>query len=434
MRSFHSKPLINRLIALRNQSLVTNAGYLMGIYIVNSIVGFLFWGVAAKFYNTEDVGLTSAVISAALLICSITDFGLSFSLIRYLTESPTPVKFLNTIFTFEILTSVLAGIAYLAGISILTPSLLVIRESWIYIVVFLVLISFFTMGSIVSRAFVARRKSIYSLLFNCVSNGFRLVLVILFMNLGSVGLSASMSLAFLVAASFSLFFLLPKVEPGYRFRPDLNWQVLRTILPYSSGNFIISLLSMVSQRLLPLLIIEKLGPVSNAHFYIAWVIGDFLRGPSSALSDSAFAEGSNFPEGAQAHLWRSAVIGLGVTLPASMIIFFGTPYILLFFGPTYQQEATDLLRILAIIAPLSVLSSQYFTILRVRERINQLMLVSALLAVVTLGITYAFIPRFGITAVGIGWLIGLCLTTFIAIIGLGWHKIIIAHLKENLFL
>ena len=66
--------------------------------------------------------------------------------------------------------------------------------------------------------------------------------------------------AYFLAATISLLFFLPKVEPGYRLRPDFNWPVLATILPYSLGNYIVGLLSMVSQRLLPLLIIEKLGP------------------------------------------------------------------------------------------------------------------------------------------------------------------------------
>jgi O-antigen/teichoic acid export membrane protein len=423
--------LINRLIAFGKQSLVTNAGYLMGISLVNSIVGFLFWGLATRLYRPEDIGFTSAFISAAFLVCGLTDFGLSMGLVRYLPEARTPIKFLNTIFSFEVLTSVLAGVAYLAGVSIWTPSLSILQGNRIYFVGFLFYITFYTLGSIVNRSFIARRKSLYALFFNCVSNGSRLLLIIFLVGFGIAGLFASLTFSLFLAASMSLFYLLPKIQPGYRLHPDFDRSVLATILPYSLGNFIVGILSMVLQRLLPLLIIEMLGPASNGHFYIAWMIGDLLYSPSSALSDSLFAEGSNSPKSLKPHLVRSVVIGLGLTVPAAIIVGLGSPYILMLFGPTYAQEASGLLRCLAIAAPMCIINSLYFTNLRVKKEIKLLILVSAILVVVTLGITFYLIPRFGITAVGIGWLIGHSLTLLESMIGLGWFKNIISYFLNN---
>jgi O-antigen/teichoic acid export membrane protein len=415
--------LINRLIAFGKQSLFRNAGYLMGISLANAIVGFLFWGLAAHLYLAENVGYTSAIISAAFLVCGLTDFGMSVGLFRYLPETPMPISFLNSIFSFEVLTSVLAGMAYLAGISIWSPSLLALQNNWIFILCFLVYTIFSTLGSLVSRAFIARRKSLYALLFSLISNGSRLIFVILLVSFGSIGLFGSLTVSIILASLISLLYLLPKIEPGYRLHFAINWSVLVTILPYSLGNYIVGLLSMVSQRLLPLLIIEKLGPASSGHFYIAWMISEFIASPNTALSDATFAEGSNTPEMLDTHLLQSAKIGLGVTIPAAIIVFLGSPYILRLFGASYTQEASGLLRWLAMAAPFTVISGLYFTSLRVRKKIKQLVVLSAIFTAVTLGVSFSLIGRFGITVVGIGWFIAMSVITFFAIIGFRWLRI-----------
>lgn len=224
---------------------------------------------------------------------------------------------------------------------------------------------------------------------------------------------------------------MPKVESGYRLYPILDWSVISTIFPYSLGNFLVGLLSMASQRLLPLLIIERLGPLSSAYFYIAWMIGDFLASPGSAVSDSLFAEGSNFPESLKTHLSKSTIIGLGLTIPAAILIGLGSPYFLSIFGTNYAREASSLLRWLAMASILTVINGLYFTKLKVQKQIKQLILVNAILTFVTLGITYYLIPRFGITAVGIGWLIGNSLTSLGAIFYFEWHKVIISYFSKN---
>ncbi|HEY3312585.1 MAG TPA: lipopolysaccharide biosynthesis protein [Anaerolineales bacterium] len=426
-----TNPLINQFVAFYKQSLVTNAGYLMGISIVNAFVGFLFWGSAAHLYSPENVGFSSAMISAALLACGLTDFGMSIGLIRFLPETQTPFKFLNTIFTFEVVTSVFAGVLYLAGISVWSPALASVRNNKIHVACFLCFVIFFTLGSLANRAFIARRKSLYALFFNFISNGGRLIFVILLVSFGSTGIFGSLTIAFVLATSVSFFYLLPKIEPGYRLRPTLDWSVLRTILPYSLGNFIVGLLFMISQRFLPLLVIEKLGPASSGHFYIAWMIGEFLASPTTALSDATFAEGSNSPERLNTHLLRSAKIGLGITVPAAVIIFIGSPFILNLFGTTYAEEATSLLKWMAIAAPLSIIAGLFITSLRVRKRTKQLILVGAIPATITLGFSYGQISNLGITAVGIGWFIGMSLTALMAIIGFVVHKRIITYFLDH---
>ena len=67
--------------------LYKNAYYLMANTMANSLLGFAFWMVVARFYSPADVGLASALIAAAGLLASISNLGLGFGLIKFLPSA-----------------------------------------------------------------------------------------------------------------------------------------------------------------------------------------------------------------------------------------------------------------------------------------------------------------------------------------------------------
>jgi O-antigen/teichoic acid export membrane protein len=101
-----------------------------------------------------------------------------------------------------------------------------------------------------------------------------------------------------------------------------------------------------------------------------------------------------------------------LTSVVALLVGAGSHWLLQLFGTTYARESAGLLRWLAAAAPLTVLAQLYFTRLRVQKHIRPLVLGSAGIAVVTLGISLWLMPRFGIAATGIGWTLahGLLLT------------------------
>ncbi|HEY76496.1 MAG TPA: glycosyltransferase [Thermoflexia bacterium] len=388
------------------QPLFANAGYLMGVSLVGSLVGFLFWGLAARLYRPEEVGAASAVLSAVALVSGIAGLGMGMGLVRFLPEARSPGRLLNTAFTFNVVTALVVAGVYLAGLRFWSPSLMVLTRNGLYTVGFLAYAVAATLGTVVRMAFVARRLAGYTLAHTCVVNGGRLVLVVLLAGMGAAGLVGSVALSVLLAVGLSLVFFLPRVEPGYRPRPDLVWTDLAAIIPYSVGNYVAGLLAQTSQMVLPLMILEMLGPASSGHAYVAWMLGGLLASPGVALAGSAFAEGSNAPWQLRSILVRAAGAGLALTVPAALLVGAAAPWALLLFGPSYAQEGAGLLRWLAAAAPLVVLSQIYFTYLRVRKWVGRLILLSGVLAAATLGVSAALLGRFGIAVSGAGWFVG----------------------------
>jgi len=233
--------------------------------------------------------------------------------------------------------------------------------------------------------------------------------------LAATGLAASVALVMVLAAILSLALFLPRVEPGYRPRPRFHRPDLALVLPYSAGNYLAQLLAQTSQLLMPLLIVELLGPAPGGYAYIAWMVGSMLASPGIALATSAFAEGSNAPGSLAAVLSRAAAAGLALTAAGAAAVALGAPWLLRLFGPEYAQQASALLRWLAAAAPFAVLAQLYFTRLRVQKRVGRLMLLSGLIALCTVALAAALMPGYGIAASAVGWLLGNALVAALAL-------------------
>jgi O-antigen/teichoic acid export membrane protein len=409
------KGLLARATTLLRQPLYANAGYLLGINLVGSLVGFVFWSLAARLYRPDDVGMASAVISAVALVSGIAGLGVGTGVVRFLPEARSPRRLLNTAFTFNAVMAILAGGVFLAGLSLWSPSLMALRQNPLYGAGFLAYTTAVTLGAVVQMTFVARRQAFYAFIQTCVVNSGRLLLVAVLAGLGAAGLVGSVTVAAVLAVSLSLLGFLPKVELGYRLRPGFSWPDLAAIIPYSLGNHITVLLAQTIQTLLPLVVLEMLGPASSGYTYIAWMLGSLLVSPGMSLAGSAFAEGSNAPHRLTGILARSVALALLLTLPAAMVLGVAAPWVLLLFGPSYAQSASGLLRWLSLAAPPVVLTGLYFTYLRVQKQIGRLVTLSVVMAAIALGVAIALMPRLGIASTGIGWLIGNGLVATIAL-------------------
>jgi O-antigen/teichoic acid export membrane protein len=293
--SDRGKGLLTNVARFARQPLFANAGYLLGINLVGSLVGFVFWGLAARLCRPEEVGTASAVVSAVALVSGIAGLGVGHGLVRFLPEVHSPRSLLNTALTFNAVVAAFVGGVFLVGLPLWSPALVVLRRNAFYAAGFVVYAVAATLTAVVRMAFVARRQAFYALVQTCVANGVRLLLVVMLAGLRTAGLVGSVVLAVVLALVLSLLGFLPRVEPGYRPRPGISWSSLAAIVPYSIGNYVAGLLAQVSRTVLPLVILEVLGPASSGYVYVALMLGSLLTSPGIALAGSALAEGSNSP-------------------------------------------------------------------------------------------------------------------------------------------
>lgn len=397
----------DRLKQLFHIPFFSNALYLMIASAVSALFGFAFWVIAARFYSPIDVGLASAAISGVSLLAMLANLGLGYGLIRFLPYSGKNANsMINSCFSLGSLTSVVVALIFLGGINLWSPALLFIKQNLIYLAAFLLFTLASTLSILTAATFVAGRRANFLLATSLVFGLLRLPLVVLLaVFFHSFGIFASWGIALGVALLFSIFFFLPRAQPGYRPFFAVNRKVVNEMLHFSFANYLSILFWTAPGLVLPIMVVNLLGAELNAYFYIAWAIGGVLGVIPSAASMALFAEGSYEQERLGINIWRSLKMILLLLVPAVVLILAFADKILLLFGIAYSENATTLVRILAICSlPLAV-NIVYLAIKRVEKKLKVIVSLTALVTVVTLGLAYLLLPHTGINGAGIAWLV-----------------------------
>ena len=398
--------LRDRLRGLLGVSLYRNAGYLTLTSGTNSLSGFLFWAVAARLYPAEGVGLASAAISAMGLLALLSTLGLDYGLIRFLPGSGDRARsILNSCLTLSGVVAIALAAIFLAGLKVWSPALLRVQQNPVFFVSFLLFALAAVLRCFAERAFIATRKSGFTLVQGLVFGLLRFIpLVVLAPSFQVFGIFASWGIGLGLAVTVSIPFLLPRIQPGYRPEPAIDRKAIGDMMRFSFANYAANILWAVPILILPIMVVNLLGAEANAYFYIGWALGYLLVSIPLTVSLSLFAEGSHLEENMGREIGRSLKLVL-LLVPVIGIVFLLGEKVLALFGTAYAENATTLLWVLAVSAIPAGLNHTYFTVRRVQKRMRSVVGLSAFIAVVTLALSFLLLPRMGIVGVGIGWLI-----------------------------
>lgn len=386
-----------------------NTYYLMSGTIFNSIFGFVFWIIAAKLYSTEVVGLGSAILSALRLLALFAELGLGISLVCYLPSAgKNGNDMINTCFTLSGLTAVIISLIFLCGLNVWSPALLPIRQDPLYCFAFVFFTSSMVLQPLSLAVLLARLQTRNILIVNVVAGILGIALVVIFSMFADdvLGLFSALGLAITFTLLLCVFWFLPRVQNGYFPLPGVSLKILREMGSYSIANFTSKGFLLVTNFILPLIVVNTLGIEMNAYFFIPWSVGVVLQFIPAAISNSLFAEASNNETTLRANTTKSLRLVLLLLIPTVFIIMAGADLILLLFGREYSENGALLLRILAFsIVPWGI-NYIYIGIARFQKDIKGLIIVPAVASGLSLGISYVLMVQTGIAGVGLGYLAG----------------------------
>jgi len=394
-----------RLKVITAYSLYRNAFYLMLNGAVTSLLGFFFWMVVARFYSETEVGYSSAIISAINLIVLLSLVGLNFSVIRFLHKASKPKELINSSLTLCGLISLITAAIFVYGIDVWSPALSFVKHNAIFFLAFLVVAVLMTMSSLTDSVFVAKRRASFVLSRNTIFSLLKIPLPIAFaIFLHSFGVVISWGIALAIALVISLLLFLPRVEDGYKPIPTLKAGGTKDILRYSGGSYIASLLARLPIVILPLIVVNLLGTESNAYFYVAWMIASMLAAIPRSVSRSLFAEGSYRQENVKENVTKSIKLTFLLLVPAVVVWIIAAKWILLAFGESYSANALTLLFLLSISSLPRGINLVYMGLLRVQDRLKELVIIRGSTAVAVLALSLLAVPAYGIMGVGYVWL------------------------------
>jgi O-antigen/teichoic acid export membrane protein len=165
------------------------------------------------------------------------------------------------------------------------------------------------------------------------------------------------------------------------------------------------LVTVLTSSITTLVVIDRLGAVANAHYYIPAQISGGAVLALGAIMRSFLVEAASEPS-ALRHLVRTTLRATVVLiLPAMVFGLVFAPQILDIFGRSYSDQGTTLLRMLLLSLPAIAITSFYATFAWLDRHVWWFAIREVVSAIIFFSVFLALLRHFGILAIGIGSLI-----------------------------
>jgi O-antigen/teichoic acid export membrane protein len=386
--------------------LFMNSVYLMATTVVTSLLGYVFWTVAARLYPAAAIGEAGAGVSAMAFASLLGALGGSMAVLAELPGKDKPRDWSATItapLVFTSATSALTAAGTVVVLSRTGHSAFLYRDGW-WVAAFVVGVVATTASQVLENVWIAEHAASWFLGASTVFAVVKLAIVALpvFAATGAAGLLGAWSAVLAATVAGCLLILARK----YGYRPRLAgfsrqvWAMRETL----TGNYVISVGDQVTLYAIPVLVALRVSPEAAGWFYVAWKIGGCYAVFASAVGTSTFAEGSHRPDRAL----PLAVAGLKMILPCIVLGAVATivagRLVLDVFGAGYAAHAYPLLVLLSLAAFPDAIVTIYRGVLRVRKRYRTAAAICWSISVSRIALTALALGHWGIAGAGWAWL------------------------------
>ena len=419
--------------------MLVNAGSLIGTTAVTSILGFVYWWVAARRFPPEAIGIASASVSAMMLLGGFCVLGLGTLLITELPRQPEKEgELISTALITVGGVGGCIGLIFALAAPYAAAGFAPLKASIANSILFAVGVSLTAVTLVLDQALIGLLRGELQFWRNTLFAAVKLVALFF------VGLSGMLGMAiyatWVVANLFSLTVLFlhvvakkkrasqghPQGEcPSHTHRRTFvygrdiplagalrtylpQWGLLRKLGFAALQHHLLNLTLQFPTLALPVLVTVVLSAKMNAWFYVSWMIVSFVFIVPGALTTVLHAMNSAQPS----TLARKArvTIGLAVVtgLLANLVLQSATKQVLGLFGSAYADQAAWCLRILVLAAFPLIIKNHYISICRIQDRIPAAMLSmlpGGVLELVSAGLGAHYS---GLSGLSIGWVLAIC--------------------------
>lgn len=406
-KGYHS--FVRRSIMFGTQPLISNAFALIINNLVTAIVSYIFWIIAARRFGDINVGLASATFSSMMVLDLVTNLGLSTGLIKYLGSGGEFEKrlLINTAISIRVVLGVIISLIFVTGTSIWAPELCILKNSS-NLILFSSLIIFNSLFTLLSGVLVAIRNASFIVFISLTFNFLKLSIIALVPTVyGLSGIIFALFFALLVTIVIEIMVLLPMVYPGYSFAFSFKLPQLFSFFSYSFANQVADTFLTLPQFILPIIVLNKLGPELNAYFYTTMMTTGILRTALLSIAQSTFAE--SVVDGNQQFIYsfmkKSLMMSLVIILIGGSLLFFLSPFLLNMFGKQYFVVGKEIYLLLLLASVPFSLVNLLITIYRVKKQLKTIMIISVLWAFTSMFGAYLGILTKTLIGLVSGWVV-----------------------------
>jgi O-antigen/teichoic acid export membrane protein len=402
-----------------------NAAWLAAARIAPMVTGFLFWALAALVLPPEQLGLGSAVVSAALLTVQLGMLGVGPATLTLLPAENDGGRRLIAASLLAVATFSLLG----AGLLVVITNWLGtgVGEAWIPLVTVLFLATALLAASAYQLDYVgvaqerADRTLVRSLVQSLVQLAFLaaafavgvrdLAVIVAAVAAGALA-SVLVGLRQLGRAQVS-----PDWKHGLRPRPALR--LLKPGLP----NHALMLADRAPGYLLPLIVAATLGPAPTAAWFVVWMMASavFFVPQSAGFTLQTALAGKRARPGLLGSALRAS---FSLTLVAGLILMLAGPLLLGLLGSQYAS-AWVLLPVLVPALLLSCVTQVYYGLCRAQGRLFESTVVATVAAILIVAPAAAVAQQYGLTGVSVLWAVAQASASLIA----AWRLFTLTRVK-----
>jgi O-antigen/teichoic acid export membrane protein len=393
---------------LRNgYALIINVG-------ATSVLGLLYWVLAARLYSPAEVGVGNAAISLMQLLAGIGgQLTFAAALARFIPRAGGGSRRLAF---FSYLLAGSAGVAvslvYIAVIHIHVgffnriPA--VLGHSWLLAAALGASVTVWCLFALQDAVLTGIRQAVWIPVENGLYGVVKIGMLVALANVTQhYGIFTSFTLPAFIALFPTNYFIFRRLLPRHM-RTSAAEPVgvsVRSIRRFMGGDYLGTVLFMATGTLLPVLILARLGKAEAGYFASAYLIIYALDLVTVNLGVALMVEGAMDRSLLRHHAATVIRRILAIIGPAVAVLVLFAPRVLGVFGHAYAVHGSGLLRLLAVAVLAKAVTSLYIALSRVERRVGQIAFWQAVLLVSITGLSWWLMGRFGIDGVGLGYLV-----------------------------
>lgn len=324
--------------------------------------GAVFWVIAARLADPEDVGLAGSLVAAGDALALFAQLGLNIAIVRILPGSSRKAADVVTAALVVLSAGTVFALVYALLLPVASPRLADVLSSPVTIALYCALVAATALNVLTDSVFLAIDRVWSFLRLNGVLLGvLKCGLPFLLAGAGAFGLYSSIGLAVAVCALASLWVVLRHL-PGPR-RPGRSPELLAN-RGFAAASYVSYVLTVLPLLVFPLVVVNALGSAQAGAYFIAFQVAMLLNAVVLAVGNATYAECERATTGRRALVRRGGLLLLGGAAAGCAVMVLLAPHLLAIFGDHYVDEGTATLRVLALACVGAAFN--YWGILRLR--------------------------------------------------------------------
>jgi O-antigen/teichoic acid export membrane protein len=381
----------------------SNAHALLLGSVITSVLGLVFWALAARLFPPDQVGLATSAIAAMTFLANTAALGLKNGLLRFLPVAGGAARRL-VLRSYALCALVAAGAAgvFLLGVPLWADGLEGLRSSPLIAVGFVLATSAWVVFVLQDHVLVALDRAGWVPLVNGAHSLIKIVVLFAVAGTSSWLILAAHTVPTVLAVAVVTVVVVraTRRSPG----SGAADAPIGGLVRFAAADHAATLLLLAVADLLPLLVLVRSGPANSAYYYLAFTIAYSLYLITADVGSSLVARAAREPARAEEMLRRACAHALLLVVPAAALGCLLAPFVLGVLGPDYAQAATPLLQLLLLSAVPHVVVGLAVNLAQVRQRMRGVLAIHGAMAVVTFVAADIGLRVAGLTGAGWAWL------------------------------